>query len=120
MLRDELLWRMAERAWEHHYCPSGATKRYCEDCQRDRSSSGHVECAELRGGFKRGPYGMEWKHAAEGALLALEDALGITIAAGDQAPTAAGASLPSAERSEDVNGQRQSCAPDASKASQQA
>lgn len=42
------------------------------------------------------------------------------IGAGDQAPTAAGASLPSAERSEDVNGQRQSCAPDASKASQQA
>lgn len=36
-----------------------------------------------------------------------------TIGAADQAPRAPGASLPSAERSEDVNGQRQSCAPDA-------
>lgn len=79
MTRDELLWRMAERAWSYHYCPSGASGQFCEDCQRSRSSAGEVDCFELSGGFKRGQETLEWKWAAEGALLSLEDALGIKV-----------------------------------------
>jgi hypothetical protein len=83
MTRDELLWRMAEGAWGHHYCPSGASGRFCENCEKDRSSSGEVECFELAGGFKRGSHHIEWKHAAEGALLALEHAVGATFGKAD-------------------------------------
>ena len=79
MSRDELIWRMAEAAWGHHYCPRGAQKRFCDECQKDRSSSGEVECFELAYGFKRGPENLEWRAAAEGALGALEDALNISI-----------------------------------------
>lgn len=79
MTRDELLWRMAEAAWGHHYCARGAQGRLCEACENDRSSSGEAECFELSGGFKRGPENMEWKWSAEGALEALEKSLGIQL-----------------------------------------
>lgn len=77
MTRDELLWRMAESAWGYYYCINGARGNFCEQCNKSRSSSGEVGCFELSDGFKRGPDNMEWKWAAEGALVALEKALGI-------------------------------------------
>jgi hypothetical protein len=79
MTREDLIWKMAEAAWGHHYCPSGASGRLCVNCEADRSSSGEAECFELSGGFKRGPAQTEWRATAEGALIALEKALGISV-----------------------------------------
>lgn len=78
MTRDELLWRMAEGAWRHHYCAIGATGEFCEHCLSQRASGGEVECFELSGGFNR-KSGDDWRAAAEGALLAFEAATGINF-----------------------------------------
>lgn len=73
--RDELIWRMAESAWGHHYCPTGAKGEQCASCREDPEQKG---CFELGSGFVRKD-SWEWHASAKGALERLEKELGIDI-----------------------------------------
>lgn len=85
MIREELIWRMAEQAFRHYYCKSGADGDYCEHCRSKKSAGGEIECFELSTGFKRGADTIDWRNAADGALCAVEAALGVKFV-GDAKP----------------------------------
>jgi hypothetical protein len=72
--REKLIWKLAEAAWEAHYCAYRGDYTLCDQCRDDG------KCFELGGGFWAKDYDRtDWERGAEAMLEKIEDEYGITF-----------------------------------------